>query len=230
MKISRGKGLLILGIVLVVVDQIIKILVKTNMSIGDHFNVIGNWFQILFIENEGMAFGMKFGGAMGKLFLSLFRIVLCGVLCWWITSLVRRGTPRAKGDSASKEPVPTGVLVGLTLITAGAFGNIIDSLFYGQLFSASSPGEVAVFGGSYAPILFGKVVDMFYFPLFTWPDWVPLLGGSIFFDPVFNFADSCVTVGAFYLILFQYKFFMTEDADEKKSDNGKKAKKTDKVK
>ncbi len=200
MKISKGKRLLILGIVLVIIDQVIKVLVKTNMSIGEHFNVLGNWFQILFIENEGMAFGMKFGGAVGKLLLSLFRIALCGVLCWWITKLVR-----------GKKPVPTGVLVGLTLITAGAFGNIIDCLFYGMVFSASEPGGVAAFGGSYAPFLFGRVVDMFYFPLWRWPDWVPLIGGDIFFEPVFNFADSCVTVGAIYLILFQYKFFSAED-------------------
>ena len=222
MIVSKGKRFLILGIALVIIDQVIKILVKTNMSIGDHFSVIGNWFQILFIENEGMAFGMKFGGAVGKLLLSLFRIILCGALCWWITSLSRRGTPKAKGEAKEKEPVPTGVLVVLTLITAGAFGNIIDCLFYGQLFSASTPGTVASFGGSYAPLLFGKVVDMFYFPLFTWPDWVPLLGGNIFFDPVFNFADSCVTVGAFYLILFQYKFFMSEDPDSEKGKKNKK--------
>ncbi|MBR1871728.1 MAG: signal peptidase II [Bacteroidales bacterium] len=211
MTVSKGKKLLILGVLLVVIDQIIKVLVKTNMGIGEHFNVLGEWFQILFIENEGMAFGMKFGGAVGKAALSLFRIVLCALLCWWITSLVRRGTPLAKGDNASKEPVPAGVLIGLTLITAGAFGNIIDSLFYGMLFSASAPGEVAVLGGYYAPFLFGKVVDMFYFPLFTWPDWVPWLGGHIFFEPVFNFADSCVTVGAIYLILFQWKFFAKDD-------------------
>ena len=211
MKIGKGKLLLIFGIVLVVIDQVIKVLVKTNMSLGEHFNVLGDWFQILFIENEGMAFGMKFGGMWGKLALSLFRIVLCTLLCWWITKLVRRGTPRAKGEDAKREVVPTGVLVGLTLITAGAFGNIIDSLFYGLVFSESVPGQVAVFGGSYAPLLFGKVVDMFYFPLWTWPDWVPWLGGHIFFEPVFNFADSCVTVGAIYLILFQWKFYSKED-------------------
>lgn len=211
MKIGKGKLLLIFGIVLVVIDQVIKVLVKTNMSLGEHFNVLGDWFQILFIENEGMAFGMKFGGMWGKLALSLFRIVLCALLCWWITKLVRRGTPRAGGKDAKREVVPTGVLVGLTLITAGAFGNIIDSLFYGLVFSESVPGQVAVFGGSYAPLLFGKVVDMFYFPLWTWPDWVPWLGGHIFFEPVFNFADSCVTVGAIYLILFQWKFFSKEE-------------------
>ena len=229
MKISKGKGLLLLGVCLVVVDQVIKILVKTNMSIGEHFSVIGNWFQILFIENEGMAFGMKFGGATGKILLSVFRIGLFGFLCWWISRLVRKswlrdavGRPVVKNGrfqldrwEDGRPKVPTGVLVGLTLITAGAFGNIIDSLFYGMIFSASAPGVVASFGGSYAPFLSGKVVDMLYFPLIdtTWPAWMPFVGGErlLFFAPVFNFADSCVTVGAFYLILFQYKFFTHED-------------------
>jgi signal peptidase II len=196
MKKSVGRKLVVLGIILVVIDQIIKVLVKTNMGLGEHFDVIGNWFKILFIENEGMAFGWAFGGKVGKLLLSLFRICLCGALIWWISSLCRKnGAARAAGKAA---PIPVGVLVGLTLITAGAFGNIIDSLFYGVIWD-------------YAPVLFGKVVDMFYFPLWTWPDWVPLLGGSIFFEPVFNFADSCVTVGAFYLILFQWKFFAKSD-------------------
>ena len=192
MKKPEGRKLVILGVILVVIDQVIKVLVKTNMGLGEHFDVIGNWFKILFIENEGMAFGWAFGGKVGKLLLSLFRICLCGALVWWISSLCRKnGAARAAGKAA---PIPAGVLVGLTLITAGAFGNIIDSLFYGIIWD-------------YAPFLFGKVVDMFYFPLWTWPDWVPLLGGHIFFEPVFNFADSCVTVGAFYLILFQWKFF-----------------------
>ncbi len=217
MKISKGKQLLILGIVLVVIDQVIKILVKTSMSIGEHFNVIGNWFQILFVENEGMAFGMKFGGMVGKFALTAFRLVLFGFLCWWITRLVRKGRPTrldANGKPAEYEAVPIGVLVGLTLITAGALGNIVDCLFYGQIFSASTVYDVAAWGGSYAPVMFGKVVDMFYFPLIdtAWPDWVPVIGGHPlrFFEPVFNFADSCVTVGAFYLILFQYRFFTFE--------------------
>lgn len=213
MRVSKGKRLLIFGVILVVIDQVIKILVKTNMQLGEHFNVIGNWFQIFFIENEGMAFGMKFGGAVGKFLLSFFRIVLSGVLCWWIASLVRK----SEDDDGSlallpdgQPVVPTGVLVGLTLITAGAFGNIIDSLFYGVIFG-------------YAPLMFGHVVDMFYFPLIdtVWPEWVPFLGGDrlLFFAPVFNFADSCVTVGAFYLILFQNRFFTR--AEEKKEKNKK---------
>ena len=211
MKISKGKRLLILGVILVVIDQVIKILVKTNMQIGEHFSVIGNWFQIFFIENEGMAFGMKFGGAVGKFLLSLFRIALSAALCWWIASLVRKsmdgnGKPVLLPDG--KPVVPTGVLVGLTLIAAGAVGNIIDSLFYGVVFD-------------YAPLMFGRVVDMFYFPLIDtiWPDWVPFVGGDrlLFFAPVFNFADSCVTVGAFYLIFFQNRFFTrAEEKQEKK--------------
>ena len=211
MKISKGSRLLILGVILVVIDQVIKILVKTNMQVGEHFSVIGNWFQIFFIENEGMAFGMKFGGAVGKFLLSFFRIALSAALCWWIASLVRKSVD-GKGNPAllpdGKPVVPTGVLVGLTLITAGAFGNIIDSLFYGVIFD-------------YAPLMFGRVVDMFYFPLIDtfWPDWMPFVGGDrlLFFAPVFNFADSCVTVGAFYLILFQNRFFTrSEEKEEKK--------------
>ena len=195
MALSKGKKLLILGAVLVIIDQVVKVLVKTNMSIGEHFNVIGNWFQILFIENEGMAFGMKFGGALGKYLLTFFRICLFGALAWWISRLLKR------------ESVPTGVLVGLTLIAAGALGNIIDCLFYGLIFEP------------HMPFMQGRVVDMLYFPLIdtTWPQWLPWIGGKpfTFFDPVFNIADSCVTVGAFYLILFQWKFFSSDEKKEK---------------
>lgn len=198
MRLSKGKKLLLLGIILVVIDQVSKILVKTNMEIGQHIHVIGDWFQILYIENEGMAFGMRFGGAVGKFLLSLFRIGLFGALCWWIASLVRKSEVK----DPAKPVVPTGVLVGLTLITAGALGNIIDSLFYGIIFN-------------YAPFMFGRVVDMLYFPIIntTWPSWFPIIGGRefLFFAPVFNFADSCVTVGALYLVFFQYKFFARGD-------------------
>ena len=194
-RISKGSRLLLLGVLLVVVDQVIKILVKTNMTLGQSYSVLGDWFQLLFVENKGMAFGMAWGGVIGKYMLTAFRLVLFGFLCWWISQLLKR-----------ENPVPTGVLIGLTLITAGAFGNIVDCLFYGLVFSESTYTTVATLG-SYAPFMQGKVVDMFYFPLWTWPDWVPGLGGHIFFEPVFNFADSCVTVGAFYLVLFQWRFF-----------------------
>lgn len=178
----KGRTLIILGVLLVVIDQVVKILVKTNMTLGDQIDVFGlSWFKLCYVENMGMAYGLKFGGMVGKLLLSLFRIVLVGLLVRWIWKLL------AKNVSGEKI-VPAGVFVGLTLITAGAVGNIIDSLYNG-------------------PFLFGRVVDMFQFPLFTWPDWVPLLGGRLFFEPVFNFADACVTVGAFYLVIFHFKFF-----------------------
>ena len=189
----KGRLLLLLGFILTVIDQVIKILVRTNMSIGESIPVFGNWFQILYIENNGMAFGMAFGGVAGKFLLSFFRICLFGALCWWIAKLCRRNDSIEKGI-LKETPVPAGVLYGLTLITAGALGNIIDSLFYGVIFG-------------YAPFMFGKVVDMFYFPLWTWPEWLPWLGGHVFFEPIFNFADSCVTVGALYLIIFQWKYF-----------------------
>ena len=205
MKVSKGTKLFALGVLLVVIDQIMKILVKTNMQIGEHFNVIGNWFQIFFIENEGMAFGMKFGGMAGKFCLSLFRIILFGLLFWWISSLSRKSVTPDGGKALlpdGKTPVvPTGVLVGLTLIAAGALGNLIDCLFYGLIFD-------------YAPFMFGRVVDMLYFPLIDtiWPTWMPFVGGErfLFFAPIFNFADSCVSVGAIYLLIFQYSFFMRE--------------------
>lgn len=185
MRISRGVRLLILGILLVAVDQVIKVLVKTNMELGQQIPVIGQWFRLCFIENAGMAFGMKFGGVVGKLLLSLFRIGLGGALIWWISSLNRKNAP-------------TGVLVGLTMITAGAFGNIVDCLFYGMIFGNTVAGAPFDF-------MFGQVVDMFYFPLIH-----NSAGEVIFFSPVFNFADSCVTVGAFYLILFKWKFFRNQ--------------------
>ena len=194
---NKGRFLIFLGITLVVIDQVIKVLVKTNMHLGESIPVLGNWFQLLFVENKGMAFGMSFGGIIGKYLLTAFRMILFCFLCWWISKLCKRGN------------VPTGVLVGLTLITAGAFGNIVDCLCYGLVFSESTYSTVATLG-HYAPFMQGKVVDMFYFPLWTWPDWVPGLGGHIFFEPVFNFADSCVTVGAIYLILFHWKFFSKE--------------------
>ena len=207
---NRGKFLLVLGVLLVMADQIIKVMVKTNMTLGESIPVLGQWFQLVFVENKGMAFGMAFGGVIGKYLLTLFRIVLFAVLCWWISRLLQRPVITAQEYPAEgKAPVPMGVLVGLTMITAGALGNIIDCLFYGLIFTESTYTTVATLG-HYAPFMQGKVVDMFYFPLWTWPDWVPGLGGHIFFEPVFNFADSCVTCGAIYLILFHWKFFAKE--------------------
>lgn len=213
MKKTLGPRLTLLGVILVVIDQISKILVKTNMTLGERIDVLGEWFKIVFVENNGMAFGMAFGGVVGKICLSVFRIVLCVVLVGWISRLIDR---RRREISWHQKPTVTiGVLVGLTLITAGAFGNIIDCFFYGLLFSPSDFNTVAQWGTGYAPFLQGKVVDMLYFPLIDTylPDWMPLVGGKhfTFFDPVFNFADSCVTVGAFYLVLFEHKFFSSSE-------------------
>ena len=193
MKLSKGKKLIILGIAMVVIDQIIKVLVKTNMDLGESINVIGDWFKLNFVLNDGMAFGMAFGGVAGKLILSLFRVALSAGLIWWISKLCKR------------QDTPTGVLVGLTLITAGAIGNIIDCFFYGLIWP-----ETTMAGAPFA-FMFGQVVDMFYFPLFDYDFWG--FKGT-FFGAVFNFADACVTCGAAYLLLFQYKFF---SKDEKNS-------------
>ena len=195
MKLSKGTKLFILGAVLVVLDQIIKVLVKTNMSLGETIDVLGDWFKLHFVLNKGMAFGMAFGGVWGKVFLSVFRIGLFSLLCWWINKL------------AKKPSTPTGVLVGLTMITAGALGNIIDCFFYGLIWP-----ETVMQGAPFA-FMFGQVVDMFYFPLFDYDFWG--FKGT-FFGAVFNFADACVTCGAAYLLLFQYKFFASEDEKVKK--------------
>ncbi|MBQ6072480.1 MAG: lipoprotein signal peptidase [Bacteroidales bacterium] len=199
MKLSKGTRITLLVVLLLVIDQVIKILVKTNMTLGQSIHVSGNWFQILFIENNGMAFGLQFGEGVGKLLLSLCRLVLIGLIIFYMRRLLKRsGTP-------------TGVLVGLAFILCGAIGNMIDSMFYGLIFSASGPGTVASLGGHYAPFLYGKVVDMFYFPIIdtTLPESFPIWPGRhfIFFRPIFNFADSCITCGAIYLLLFQWKFF-----------------------
>lgn len=187
-------------ILLLIIDQVVKISIKTTMTLGEEFNVLGNWFRIHFIENNGMAFGMEFGGKSGKIFLTLFRVVaVCGI-GWYISRLI-------------KEKAPKGLVFAFCLILVGALGNIIDCLFYGMIFS-DSYGQVATmfpeFGG-YSSFLHGKVVDMFYFPLYEGflPDWFPLWGGKhiIFFRPVFNLADSYISIGVFMIILFYRKYF-----------------------
>ena len=187
MKVSKGTRITLLVVLLLVIDQVVKILVKTNMTVGQSIPVFGKWFQILFIENNGMAFGLQFGEGWGKLALSLCRIVLIALIIIYLRKLLK------------KPDTPAGVLVGLAAILCGAMGNMIDSMFYGLLFEP------------HAPFLYGKVVDMLYFPLIdtTLPANFPLWGGRhiIFFRPIFNIADSCITCGAIYLLVFQWKYF-----------------------
>ena len=205
-KSMNWKKISILLILLLIADQDLKIWVKTNMALDEAIIIFPDWFQLRFIENNGAAFGMQIAksGAFdwGKVALSLFRIGLCGFLVWFINRIVKRGAP-------------TGAIVGMVLILAGAIGNIIDSAIYGVIFSASTPMSVAEFGGSYAPFMMGKVVDMFYFPLFQWnscPSWLEFLVDSknYFFGAIFNLADAYISVAVVYLLIFQYKFFNSE--------------------
>jgi signal peptidase II len=189
---------IIVIIIILFIDQFTKILVKTNMYLGESINVFGSWFRISFVENSGFAFGMQFGGHWGKLILSIFRIFAIGALAWVLIKIIR-------------QKYSTGFVAGIAALCAGAAGNIIDCIFYGQIFSHSS-GQVATMfpeGGGYAPLLYGRVVDMLYFPIIDghFPSWFPFWGGEqfIFFSPVFNIADAAITVSIFYLILFQRK-------------------------
>lgn len=207
-KSHDGRLAAIIFVALVVIDQVIKILVKINMRLHESREVT-SWFYINFVENSGMAFGMTF---INKYVLSSFRIVAVIAICWYIMKLVKRSASR-------------GYVVCLAMIMAGAAGNIIDCMFYGMIFSASHSFDVAYivpFGSGYAPFLLGKVVDMFYFPLIetTWPQWVPVWGGQpfVFFSPVFNFADACVSVGVVLLLIF-YRNEVSHIFDEGKKES-----------
>ncbi len=183
-------------VAILLIDQIIKIEVKTNMTLGEAKRVT-DWFYIEFIENNGMAYGMKF---INKLVLSLFRLFAIGFIGYYLTKIIK------------KDVAPLGYIVLIAMVLAGAAGNLIDCLFYGLIFDASTPFTVSQFvpfGEGYSTFLHGKVVDMFYFPIIqtTWPEWVPYFGGSeyVFFSPVFNFADACISVGVVALLLFYRK-------------------------
>lgn len=183
-------------IAILLIDQIIKIEVKTNMTLGEAKRVT-DWFYIEFIENNGMAYGMKF---INKLVLSLFRLFAIGFIDYYLAKIIK------------KNEAPIGYIVLIAMVLAGAAGNLIDCLFYGLIFDASTPFTVSQFvpfGEGYSTFLHGKVVDMFYFPIIqtTWPEWMPYVGGSeyVFFSPVFNFADACISVGVVTLLLFYRK-------------------------
>lgn len=196
-KKKQARLVVLLVTALIVVDQVVKILVKTNMQIGEDIPLIGEWCRLHFIENEGFAFGMSMGGATGKVVLTLVRLVASAVIAWLLVRMVKGGTRSS-------------LVVSLALIFAGAVGNLVDSCFYGLIFNESYYSVATLFpaDGGYAPLLQGKVVDMFYFPLFEfdWPTWVPLVGGNHFefFNAIFNVADSAITVGIVWLMIDQF--------------------------
>ena len=181
----------------IIIDQLVKIWVKTHFYLGEDLEILP-WFHLRFIQNNGMAFGIELGS---KIFLTTFRIVLVGFLVWYMWRLCRAAR------------VPVGYMAAVALVTAGAFGNIIDCVFYGEIFDNPYPPRLAQFvpwGHGYGGLLTGYVVDMLYFPLFafTWPQWIPGIGGTefSFFDPVFNIADAAITVGMAIIILFYSKY------------------------
>ncbi len=192
---KRGWLAAFIVVAILVTDQVIKIWVKTHMTLHEQIEIL-SWFKIVFIENNGMAYGMEIGS---KLVLSLFRIVAVSVLGYYIAQQVRK-------------QARYGYIICLSMVMAGAAGNIFDSMFYGLIFNASSEFYTSYFvpfGTGYAPFLMGKVVDMFYFPLIvtTWPDWVPVYGGQpyVFFSPIFNFADASISVSVVLVLLFYRK-------------------------
>ena len=206
-KSMKIKNITLLIVVLLLLDQILKIWIKTHLRLDEAIEVF-SWFQLRFVENNGAAFGMQIasdgGFDWGKLLLSLFRIVMIGLLGYYIYHLSRR-----------EKPTPKGVLIGLAMILAGAAGNLLDSMFYGVIFTASTPLTVATLGEGYSTFLMGKVVDMFYFPLFQWnnvPNWLSFLVdyNNYFFGAIFNLADAYISCAVVYLLIFHYRFFQEE--------------------
>lgn len=210
---SRTLKCILIILAVLIVDQVIKILVKTNMTLYEQNSVMGNWFMLHFIENKGMAFGLNLPGDYGKVILSLFRAVAITAIGFYLSHLI-------------KQKAHPGLLFTLSLIMGGAIGNMIDSAFYGMIFSESSMFQPAVLfpaDGGYASFLHGKVVDMFYFPLFSgvYPDWIPKLGGQsfTFFRPVFNIADASISVAVIILLFRQRKYFAFMEQQKEKTNS-----------
>ena len=206
--LTDGKLALILIFVLLVIDQVIKIEVKTSMCLHESIPIT-NWFEITFIENKGMAYGMTF---INKIILTIFRVVVVTIISFYIYEEI-------------KKKRRTGYILCLSLIIAGAAGNIFDCLFYGLIFSESLPYSISTFvpfGDGYAPFLQGRVVDMFYFPIIDThlPNWIPFWGGDhfVFFSPVFNFADACISIGVVFIFLFYRKELSTISFSKKQND------------
>lgn len=199
---KKSKIAILTIFLILLIDQIVKIYIKTTFRLGDAHHVFNsNWFIIKFIENNGMAFGLEFGGNWGKKALSIFRILAVGAIGYYLHQII-------------KKDAPWGLIISVSLIIAGAFGNIIDSLFYGLIFSDSTEVTKAIFfpdGGGYAGFLHGKVVDMLYFPILRghYPAWFPINPGAPFefFRPVFNLADSSITIGVLMIFIWQKKYF-----------------------
>lgn len=204
--------LFILGIL--IIDQALKFFVKTNMFVGEEIQMIGDFFVLSFIENDGMAFGLIIGGKTGKIMLTLFRILAVFFIGYYLNGLIKKKAPK-------------GLIFSIALIFAGAMGNIIDSVFYGLIFefSSGSHRNVAEFlpeAGGYAPLLQGRVVDMLHFNFFTTelPGWIPIIGGNTFqfFRPIFNIADTSISVGVISILLFYKKFFKKKKTDKSDSE------------
>jgi signal peptidase II len=208
MKVSNGVKAISLIVLILIVDQLIKFHIKTSMTLGQSIYVFGHWFQIRFIENPGMAFGIDIPGRWGKPVLTVFRIFAVIAIGWYLHQLIVK-------------KLQTGLILCVAMILAGATGNIIDSVFYGLIFNESTYFGVATFlpeHGGYAPLLYGRVVDMLYFPIIHghFPQWSPWRAGEefVFFRPIFNMADSCITIGILTILVFQRRFFKEEGQGE----------------